>query len=265
MSMQGDFFSDKLIKGQVCDKFSDATHPSSRDWAGNLTHISVKNILDLNGSASVAVFFNDYDGPPTPPHNLSLTWDNNHPRINWIPKRETNFSYYNIYKKRGNNPYQLFTTTTNHNFTDVTETRYNPGNDKIYVYYKITAVYTPSTETDYSNEVRAAVNDNSQGLNKLGLIKDQVGTMPKDYVLKQNYPNPFNPTTTIKYGIPEQGYVKLTVYNILGKEISTLVDEYQEAGFYSILFSNFNLPTGVYFYVLNVNNFKETKKFSLLK
>ncbi len=90
--------------------------------------------------------------------------------------------------------------------------------------------------------------------------------IPKSYYLSQNYPNPFNPTTVIRYGIPEDGYVILKVYDILGNEVSTLVNQYQLAGNYEILFNdNNNLPNGVFYYQLKVNNYITTKKAILVK
>lgn len=91
-----------------------------------------------------------------------------------------------------------------------------------------------------------------------------IGT-PVSYSLSQNYPNPFNPATQIKYSIPENGFVTLKVYNILGKEVATLVNENKTAGDYSINFSAKNLSSGVYFYSIKAGNFTQTKKMTILK
>ena len=87
----------------------------------------------------------------------------------------------------------------------------------------------------------------------------------KDYSLLQNYPNPFNPTTTISYQIKERGLVQLKVYNLLGKEIVTIVKQEQAQGNYSVKFDGSNLPSGVYVYSLRVNEFNGNKKMILLK
>ena len=89
--------------------------------------------------------------------------------------------------------------------------------------------------------------------------------IPTKYILNQNYPNPFNPSTTITFSIPYSGNVKLNVYNLLGEHISTLMNEFLSAGFYKIKFKNDNLPSGVYFYELQTNNFWRIKKMVLLK
>ncbi len=85
------------------------------------------------------------------------------------------------------------------------------------------------------------------------------------YSLFQNFPNPFNPSTTINYTIPEQGLVKINVYDVLGKELFVLLNEFQLAGKHSINFDGSILPSGIYFYSLSCNNFHQTKKMILIK
>lgn len=94
---------------------------------------------------------------------------------------------------------------------------------------------------------------------------DEAGSYPSEYFLLQNYPNPFNPITKIKYGIREAGIVNIKVYNILGVEIASLVNEYKSAGIFEVDFSNTNLSSGVYLYSLIVNNYSETRKMILEK
>jgi hypothetical protein len=83
--------------------------------------------------------------------------------------------------------------------------------------------------------------------------------------LSQNYPNPFNPVSTIEYSIPTAGSVMLKVYDILGREVTTLVNREQNAGKHSVKFDGANLASGIYFYVLTVNNFVVSRKMNLLK
>jgi hypothetical protein len=89
--------------------------------------------------------------------------------------------------------------------------------------------------------------------------------IPTEFILAQNYPNPFNPTTKIKYSIPKESFVKIAIYDILGKEIATLVNEGKPTGNYEIQFNASNLPSGVYFYRMQAGNFIETKKMVLIK
>jgi hypothetical protein len=90
-------------------------------------------------------------------------------------------------------------------------------------------------------------------------------TVPNYYSLEQNYPNPFNPSTKIKYTIPRAGDVKITVYDILGKEVAVLVNEYKNPGIYSIDFNASALSSGVYFYKIRAGDFTDTKKMLLIK
>ncbi|MFA4839941.1 MAG: T9SS type A sorting domain-containing protein, partial [Candidatus Neomarinimicrobiota bacterium] len=85
------------------------------------------------------------------------------------------------------------------------------------------------------------------------------------YDLGQNFPNPFNSTTLIRFAIPKAGVVRLTVYDLFGREVKSLVDSWQSAGNHRISFTVDNLPTGVYFYKLQVGDFSRTKKMILIK
>ena len=90
-------------------------------------------------------------------------------------------------------------------------------------------------------------------------------TLPTKMKLFPNYPNPFNPTTTIRYQVPAKEFVTLKVYDMLGKEAATLVNEVKEAGEYNQVFDASELPSGTYFYTLTAGSFTETKKLLLLK
>lgn len=89
--------------------------------------------------------------------------------------------------------------------------------------------------------------------------------VPKRYGLEQNYPNPFNPTTKISYELPVTSYVTLIVYDMLGHEVKTLVNEKQSAETYQLEFNGSNLPSGVYYYKLTTEEYVETKKMMLMK
>ncbi|MEE9448566.1 MAG: T9SS type A sorting domain-containing protein, partial [Ignavibacteriaceae bacterium] len=102
-------------------------------------------------------------------------------------------------------------------------------------------------------------------------VDELTGEEVKDYILRNNYPNPFNPTTTISYSLPTYCYVTLKVYDILGNEIVTLVDEHQLPGLYKTEFdanktSSVNhLASGVYIYTLNAGGFIQSRKMILMK
>ncbi len=114
----------------------------------------------------------------------------------------------------------------------------------------------PGLETKLTNEIVVSVSDEE--------------TLPNTFSLEQNYPNPFNPSTKIKYSIPSVGtslmkFVQLKVYDMLGNEVATLVDEYRPAGSYEVEFDATDLSSGIYFYKLQTSNFIETKKMILMK
>jgi hypothetical protein len=89
--------------------------------------------------------------------------------------------------------------------------------------------------------------------------------IPDTYQLFQNYPNPFNPGTTIRYAIPEAGFVKLTVFNILGEEVATLVEKQQKAGFHRLEWNAFGNGSGIYFFRLECNDFRKIRKMTVIK
>ena len=98
-----------------------------------------------------------------------------------------------------------------------------------------------------------------------GIIDNSAKSLPNQFALEQNYPNPFNPTTNISYSLPRNGFVTLKVYDILGREVRTLVNEYEAAGSYNVTFNASNFASGVYIYQLRSGNFLATKKLLLMK
>jgi len=117
------------------------------------------------------------------------------------------------------------------------------------------------TEDNYSNLVSNIIKK------RFGMVENQneKSFIPTDYVLYQNYPNPFNPTTTIKFDLPKDGIVELGVYDILGRKITTLINEYRNAGSYEHSFNASSLASGIYLYRIKINDFVSAKKMILLK
>ncbi len=89
--------------------------------------------------------------------------------------------------------------------------------------------------------------------------------VPTEFSIEQNYPNPFNPTTMINFGMPESAHVSVRVYNLLGQEVATLVNEVRDAGNHTVAFDATNLSAGVYLYVMQTADFSVTKRMTLLK
>jgi len=119
----------------------------------------------------------------------------------------------------------------------------NPG-----AYYIFTTVKLPTPTLDYISDVQSGDN-----------------TIITNYKLFQNYPNPFNPSTVIQYQLPQAGKITLKVYDILGREVKTLVNQFQQSGNHKVTFNASVLASGIYFYRIISNNFISTKKMILLK
>ena len=94
---------------------------------------------------------------------------------------------------------------------------------------------------------------------------ENANPLTKTFMLSQNYPNPFNPSTTIEYRIPERSFVKLKVFDVLGREVARLVNGEKPAGDFFVTFNAANLPSGIYFYTLEAGSFKQSKKLIILK
>ncbi len=229
-------------------------------------HIYYKiSAIDISGnesgySAEVSIEGAEVDvTAPAKPTNLVANTDGEKVNLSWQANTESDLSHYTIY--RGALPnftpskYSVVATSPTNTFVDSDIFDYT-------VYYKISAFDTNGNESDYSEEVAVLT---------VG-VKDEQNN-PYKFSLSQNYPNPFNPSTTIKYsidvetsrGMSEQ-IVTLKIYNILGKEIATLVNKEQAPGNYSVKFnSTKNNSSGIYFYTLSAGNFRETKSMLLIK
>ncbi len=129
---------------------------------------------------------------------------------------------------------------------------------------RLKLVVNTESESDYSLSKRFA---DEVILGKAGYkqVKYQGSLAVTDYAIEQNYPNPFNPSTTIRYQIPQDGLVTLKVYDILGKEVATLVNDVKASGRYEVNFNASSLASGVYLYRLIVNEYVNVKKMLLLK
>ena len=129
----------------------------------------------------------------------------------------------------------------------------------------------------FDTEIGVAYITTNRGINALVIPDDmlniedsQLVMLPGDYSLKQNYPNPFNPLTTIQYSLPVRGHVSLVLYDILGRQMRTLVNSYQDIGNRSVRWDSKNefgkhVSAGVYLYRIQTGEFVQTKKMVLLK
>ncbi len=125
------------------------------------------------------------------------------------------------------------------------------------------SIIGPATGSDYHSGSWMLVDN--LAFSSSTAVNEQNSNVPDIFSLKQNYPNPFNPSTTISYSISKASYVKLRVYNVLGKELATLSDGFQSAGNHSVRFLASNMASGIYFYRLEAEGRSVVKQMLLVK
>jgi len=173
---------------------------------------------------------------------------NDEVELNWRTATETNNQGFQVERMSAGGSFEQigyvagFGTTTEPKTYSFVDSKLDAGSYT----YRLKQIDFDGTYT-YSEEVNVGVE------------------IPLEYALEQNYPNPFNPSTTIKYSIPEDGFVKLAVYNMLGEEVATIVNATQKAGRYEINFNAAGLSSGVYVYRIEAANFTASKKLMLMK
>ena len=209
------------------------------------------------------------DPKPAPPVIERGVWfdgTNYHPLIKFSNRGELDFSEYKFYKwKPGYNEFQVFHTTNQGNsFVDMSEIVYEdcslPPSYYGSLIYKITSVDKSSKESDFSDEIKYTI---LQSENDNIIIKES--KQPTEYSISQNYPNPFNSVTNIQFDLPKEGLVTLKVYDVLGREVKSIVNEFKQAGSYIVSFDGSELSSGIYFYRLEAGDFVQVKRMILLK
>ncbi|HLT23674.1 MAG TPA: T9SS type A sorting domain-containing protein [Ignavibacteria bacterium] len=222
-----------------------------------------------------------------------------HPKVEWVHNMEpdmirstgggigtSNVKRYKIYRSSTNSmssvPYNYthiatvdIDPNTSPSYTDLTINKFtceslegDPNAVPFPVRYKIKAVDVYDDESVYSDFA------STEGIFDDGTGKEEEGgdnisvtgsELPTVFSLNQNYPNPFNPTTNIQFDIPTPEFVTLKIYDISGKEVATLVNEYRNVGSFVIGFNASSLSSGIYFYKIIAGSFIETKKMMLIK
>jgi hypothetical protein len=243
------------------DNWTQYTFPPG---VAEITHVDLlyNNLLDVDNEAYVVAtnksgnIFLLHETPlPVKLYSFSYFVTGRNNILKWVTSEELNNAGFEIYRNSEISNYKSESywlklgfikgkgTANGYTHYDFEDNNLNTGK----YYYRIKQI-------DY--------NGNYEYFNLNGKVEI---TSPGKFYLSQNYPNPFNPSTKISYSIPHKGLVNLKIYDMLGKEVATLVNEYKYAGYYDVVFENTHLSTGVYFYKLKVNDFTSIKKMILIK
>ena len=180
--------------------------------------------------------------------SFSATTNNSNVILNWSTATEVNNSGFEVQRLELGNEYATIGFVAGHGTTTESKNyKYIDANLSSGSYtYRLKQVDFNGTFS-YSNEVNVDV------------------TAPVRFELTQNYPNPFNPSTTIKFAIPQSAEVTLKVYNALGQEVSTLINQFMESGLHTINFDASKLNSGIYFYKLDAGQYSDVRKMTLIK
>ncbi|HZW40551.1 MAG TPA: T9SS type A sorting domain-containing protein [Ignavibacteriaceae bacterium] len=262
-----------VVPGLIHDYYDDEGNLSEENIDNGFDEYSFTDISSTTNDlfviwkspSSSYLKFRQYDTYPANPSSLTMSSYNGHPKLTWSKNPDADLDYYRIYKKKGSGSYTLYATVSgsaNTEYVDNEEMVVTGPRiaNEVDVYYVVTAKDLGGLESSYSNSVTTRISVDPP--EKQGNDFDK----PITFSLNQNYPNPFNPNTTIEYSIPERQYVSLKIYNSIGKEVFTLVNEVKEAGNYKVNFnSDANFPSGIYFYKINAGSFNKVKKMILMK
>ena len=148
----------------------------------------------------------------------------------------------------------------NYSITGLVPGTYTVNSDS----YGFSSTSSSTSSVDYNSNFSTSASFTMTPDNITAVNESQPNII-SNFKLNQNYPNPFNPTTIISYQIPYESKVVLKVFNILGEDVATLVNEDKASGSYNVQFNAINLSSGVYFYQIKADNFVDTKKLVLLK
>ncbi len=250
----------------------DGSTTTDRDMYKNAWVFTGKDSLFQTFRRAIANFNNNYaiPQPPPPPGTFTVKSGSDRIILQWSSDAESwpNFNGYRIYRAVGgrDSTYaRIFECDKNniiHSFDDTTALR---GNNYYY--------YMQTKDDGSTNNIEPGVPlvsskfytmmDTMPG--RLTGVAENGVNIPKDFILNQNFPNPFNPTTTISFSLPKRSFVSLKIFDLLGREVTTIVSEEMTKGNYSRLWKAANISSGVYFYQLQAGSFIKTKKLILLQ
>ncbi|MEW6654940.1 MAG: T9SS type A sorting domain-containing protein, partial [Bacteroidota bacterium] len=231
---------------------------------------SLNFTIEVTGTNTIQFYFtNPYAGKPSKPQNFRFTYSNpNNPSLAWDLNTEPDISSYNIYRSYDNTGWDLAGNVTHptNTFVDYAVSFTKPIWAKSVKYYLV-AVDNTSLSSAPSNQVETTGIMNPQPkINTNDFANTKVSNENiHNFDLYSNYPNPFNPSTKISYSLPDVSFVTLKVFDILGREIVTLVNEVKPFGNHEVEFDASELPSGTYVYKLTAGNYQTVRKMLLIK
>jgi len=194
---------------------------------------------------------------PTVPTGFSIINYNNHPKLSWNENTEANLAGYNVFRRLPGQFWALKSfveapTTMYIDYEIAWGNQFDPD-----VCYMITSVDVFDNESLFSSR---------KCIPFRGIQKVIIPKLPNDFALSENFPNPFNTMTTIKYDLPEESFVELMIFDILGREVKTVMNGIESIGFKSIVWDGKdddgnNVPSGMYIYHFNAKSFESDKQF----
>ncbi|MDK9700163.1 MAG: T9SS type A sorting domain-containing protein [bacterium] len=194
---------------------------------------------------------------PVELNSFSAEASNNQVHINWRTESETNNARFNLYRSTNSDQRGDIVAEIAGHGTSANQHTYSFIDNRVVngmtYYYRLSDVDVNGIEYIHASVVSATP------------MQRNYTSVPGKYSLNQNYPNPFNPSTAIAFKLAIGGHVTLTVFDILGNEVSRIVDESLPAGEHSISFNAVELPSGIYFYRLSTQGFSTTKRMVLMK
>jgi M6 family metalloprotease-like protein len=250
------------------DVFSPFSNPPAKTSDGQPVDFLME-VINQSGSSLTTRFEtqNALDGKPSKPmlgldpSKLNAQYQNNRIHLAWgsdvwdSQPIEPDVNWSELQLSTDSINYTTIYSGSDRYFTDNTFNYDSTGNSSVRLRVRLRD--NQNKWSIWSNPINIKINNQSN--------RSSNSDFPISYDLYQNFPNPFNPSTTIRYAIPNAVLVTLKVYDVLGNEIATLVNEEKSSGSYEVSFSGSGLSSGIYFYSINAGSFGETKKIILLK
>lgn len=234
------------------------TTDAGATWTKVKTFLSSSTVYDIaikdgyiwltNDGGAIVRNFSDPGAIPVELTSFTASVNGNSVKLNWQTATEVNNKGYFVERKNGNSNWESIAFIN------------GKGNSVNISEYSF--IDKPAVLGNYSYRLKQVDFDGT--IDYSGIVEVNM-TAPSSFMLNQNFPNPFNPATTIRYSVPQASKVTVKVYDMLGKEVASLVNETKQAGNYEVVFNASQLSSGVYFYKMQAGSFTDTKKLTLIK